>query len=248
MSNLERIARQKARSQFMMLHDFESNLISVVLRLANQESRLILDFFQERCAELEGLRLAALLDFFVIHFVKMAECCHKYRAYQQKEVYLNQADRLSIILSEMTRYKDDAKAYRNKIYALRMKPIMNSTTRSQDEPPETPKRNLEPIFSGTLKDRFTRQFAEIMKLPKNEQSQSSHEDHTNKVTKTIIPKIGLTNEGNAQADTASAITSDDEGSYTSRKPISKDQDDNSVSGTIQKVVSLAGNLNETTYI
>ncbi|XP_071635285.1 uncharacterized protein [Temnothorax longispinosus] len=204
----------------------------------------------ERCAELEGLRLAALLDFFITHFIKMAECCHRYRAYQQKQVYLDQADRLSIILSEMTRYKDDAKAYRKKIYDLRMKPTMNSTTRSQNEPPETPKRNIqEPIFSGTLKDRFTRQFAEMMKLPKNEQSQSSHEDHTNKVTKTAVPEIRFTIEGDAQADAASVIISEDESSYTSRKPISKDQGDSgdSASGTVRKVVSLADNLNDTTY-
>lgn len=175
----------------------------------------------------------------------MAECCHRYRAYQQKEVYLNQADRLSIILSEMTRYKDDAKAYRNWIFTLRMKPTMNSTTNSQNEPPETPKRNQEPIFSGALKDRFTRQFAEIMKS-KDEQPQSSHEDHTNKVTKTTTSEIRLSNEGNAQADIANAITS--EGPYTSRKSILKDQSDNSASGTIQKVVSLADNLNDATYI
>lgn len=191
---------------------------------------------------MEDLRLAALLDFFITHFVKMAECCHRYRAYQQKRVYLDQADRLSIILSEIhTRYKDDAKAYRKKIYNLRMKP----TTRSQNEPPETPKRNLEPIFSGTLKDRFTRQFAEIMKLPKNEQPQSSHEDHTNKITKTTVPEIRLTNEGNARGDTASAITSEDEGPYVSRKPVLKDQGDVTASGAVQKVVSLADNLNET---
>lgn len=196
---------------------------------------------------MEDLRLAALLDFFITHFVKMAECCHRYRAYQQKGVYLDQADRLSILLSEIhTRYKDDAKAYRKKIYNLRMKPAM----RSQNEPPETPKRNLEPIFSGTLKDRFTRQFAEIMKLPKNEQSQSSHEDHTNKVTKTTVPEIErLTSEENARADTASAITSEDQGPYTSRKSILKGQGDVTAStSTIQKVVSLADNLNDATYI
>lgn len=192
--------------------------------------------------------MAALLDFFIRHFVKMAECCHRYRAYQQKEVYLDQADRLSIILSEMTRYKDDAKAYRNWIFTLRMKPTINSTTRSQNEPPETPKRNQEPIFSGALKDRFTR-FAEIIKQSpsKDEQPQSSHEDHTNKVTKTTTAEIRLTNEGNTQADTASAITSENEDPYTSRKSILKDQSDNSASGTVQKVVSLADNLNETTY-
>ncbi|KAG5313232.1 M21D2 protein, partial [Acromyrmex insinuator] len=202
----------------------------------------------ERCAKLEGIRLAALLDFFVTHFVKMAECCHRYRAYQQKEVYLDQADRLSIILSEMTRYKDDAKAYRKKIYALRIKPTMNSMIRSQNEPPETPERNQKPIFSSTLKDRFTRQFDEVIKLPKDEQPQSSHQDHKNKITKTITSEIGLTNEGNAQANPASAITSEDESPYTSRKPISKDQGDDSTSKTIQKVVSLADNLNETTFI
>ena len=237
----------------MMLHNLcrESNLISVTSRLADQESWLthipvlfFLCFFQERCAKLEGIRLAALLDFFVTHFVKMAECCHRYRAYQQKEVYLDQADRLSIILSEMSKYKDDAKAYRKKIYALRMKPMMNSTIISQNEPPETPERNQKPIFSSTLKDRFTRQFDEVMILSKNEQPQSSHQDHTNKIT--IISEIGLMNEGNAQADTASAITSEDENPYTSRKPISKDQGDDSK--TIQKVVSLADNLNETTFI
>lgn len=212
---------------------------------ANSHSRIgYFSLFQERCAELEGLRLAALLDFFVTHFVKMAKCCHRYRAYQQKEVYLDQADRLSIILSEMTRYKDDAKAYRKEIYALRMKPTTNSTTRSPNDPPETPKRNIqEPIFSGTLKDRFTRQFAEIMKLPKDEQSQSSHEDHT----KTITSEIGLANKGSAQTDTANAITSEDEGPYTSRKPISKDQGDDLASNTIQKMVSLADNLNDKTY-
>lgn len=180
----------------------------------------------------------------------MAECCHRYRAYQQKGVYLDQADRLSIILSKMTRYKDDAKAYRKRIYDLRMKPTMSST-RLQNEPPETPKRNVEAIFSGALKDRFTQQFAEIMKLPKHEQPQSSHEDHTNEViTKTAAPEMRLTNEGNAQADTASAITSEDEGPYTSRKPILKEQDDDSActSGAVQKVVSLADNLNEATYI
>ncbi|XP_011629957.1 uncharacterized protein LOC105422316 [Pogonomyrmex barbatus] len=203
----------------------------------------------ERYAKLEGLRLAALLDFFVRHFVKMAECCHRYRAYQQKEVYLDQADRLSIILSEMTRYKDDAKAYRKMIYAVRMKPKMKSTTRSQNEPPETPKRNLEPLFSGTLKDRFTRQFAEIMKRSKDEQPQSNH-DHTvtNKVTTTAILEVQFTNDENVQASSANAITCEDEDFYISRKPISKDQSDNSASDTIQKVVSLADNLNDTTYI
>lgn len=161
-----------------------------------------------------------------------------------KDIYLDQASRLSIILSEMTRYKDDAKAYRKKIFDLRMKPT-NLMARSQNEPPETPKRNQEPIFSGTLKDRFTRQFAEIMKLPKNEPSQSSHEDHTNKITTAAAPETRVTN---GQAGTASAIVSEDEGPYTPRKSILKDQSDDSASSTVQKVVSLTDNLNEATFI
>lgn len=157
-----------------------------------------------------------------------------------KGIYLDQANRLSIILSEMTRYKDDAKAYRKKIFDLRMKP-MNLTSRSQNEPPETPKRNIqEPLFSGNLKDRFTRQFSEIMKLPKKEQSQSSHEDHTNKVMTTAAPEIRLTNKEKAQEDTASAIIKEDEGPYT-RKLILKDQGDDSASTTVQKVNSLTDN-------
>ncbi|XP_011866079.1 PREDICTED: uncharacterized protein LOC105561044 [Vollenhovia emeryi] len=228
--------------------NYSTSTVSRTLIMPRKATDSIVEI-SERCAELEDIRLGALLGFFITHFVKMAECCHKYRSYQ-KNVYLDQADRLSIILSEMARYKDDAKAYRKKIYNLRMRPMVNST-RSPNKPPQTPKRNQEPVFSVNMKDRFTRQFSEIMK-PKNERPQSSHEEHTNKVTKTAAP-VQLTNEGAAQADTASAITTEDEDPYASRKPLSKDQGDPSIevsteaSGTVQKVVSLADNLNETTY-
>ncbi|EZA54101.1 Protein MB21D2 [Ooceraea biroi] len=214
----------------------------------------------ERCAELEGPRLTALLDFFVRHFIKMAECCHRYRAYQQKQVYLDQADRLSIILSEATRYKDDAKAYHDKIYALRMRVTTNLTMRSQNEPPETPKRNQEaPIFVGSLKDRFTRQAAEVLAPPKDEQSsedrgrsrrnredyaESSREDHTGTVTNAIIHEVRFKDE-KAETSSANAQTKVTE---TLRNLALKDQSNESISDAVHKVVSLTDNLAETTYI
>lgn len=169
----------------------------------------------------------------------MADCCHKYRSYQQKVVYLNQADRLSIILSDLTRCKDDAKAYRDKIHALRIKAATNST-RLPNEPPETPKRNVEPIFVGNLKDRFRL---------KDEQPQFSHEymeEYTDKLTYEVRFKDEENVEKNIQ--TANATTSEED-FYTSRKPVSKNQsDDESTSDTVQRVVSLTDHLSETTYI
>lgn len=176
----------------------------------------------------------------------MAECCHKYSSYQQKKVYLDQADRLSIILSDQTRYKDDAKAYRDKIHALRMRAATNST-RLSNEPPETPKRNGESISVGTLKDRWKQQFAEqiVPMQPKEKQPQSSHE-YMSKITKTTH-EIWFKDEKNAEKNVIKVnAISNDEDSYT--RNISKNQSDESASGTIQKVISLADHLNETTYI
>ncbi|XP_072754165.1 uncharacterized protein [Anoplolepis gracilipes] len=191
----------------------------------------------ERCAKLEGLRLTALLEFFVRHFIKMAEYCHRYKSNQQKEVYLDQADRLSIILSDLTRYKDDAKAYRNKIHALRMRPATNST-RLPNKPPETPKRNVEPIFSSTWNDRFTRQFAEQivpMQHPKDEQ-----------VTKAIAHEVRFKDQKKAEKNVKTAnTTTSDEDSCTSKKAVLENQSDKSASDTIQKVVSLPDHLSET---
>ncbi|XP_070167741.1 uncharacterized protein [Polyergus mexicanus] len=205
--------------------------------------RKAMDFIveiSERCAKLEGLRLAALLDFFVKHFLKMAECCHRYRSYQQKEVYLDQADRLSIILSDLTRYKNYAKAYRDKIHALRMRAATNST-RLSNEPPETPKRNAEPIFVSTLKDRYR---------PKDEQPQSSHEcmeEYTDKITKEITHEVRFKDEENVEKNIKIAnVTTSEEDSYTSRKPVSKNQSDESIHlDTIQRVVSLTDYSSET---
>jgi len=188
----------------------------------------------------------------------MAECCHRYQAYQQKQVYLDQADRLSIILSEMARYKDDAKAYRDKIYALRMKATTNAkTTRSQNEAPETPKRNLEPIFVGTLKDRFTRQIAEILTLPKGEQSRNhtkpdraeKHaESHAETVTEAVVHEVQFKNE-KAEASKQANVRDEDQASCSSKKPALKDQSDETISNTAQKVVSLTDHyLSDTTYI
>jgi len=195
----------------------------------------------------------------------MAECCHRYQAYQQKQVYLDQADRLSIILSEMARYKDDAKAYRDKIYALRMKATTNAkTTRSQNEAPETPKRNLEPIFVGTLKDRFTRQIAEILTLPKGEQSrhlgnhtkpdraenhaESHAESHAETVTEAVVHEVQFKNEKAEPSNTQANVRDEDQASCSS-KPALKDQSDETISNTAQKVVSLTDHyLSDTTYI
>ncbi|KMQ95304.1 protein mb21d2 [Lasius niger] len=198
----------------------------------------------ERCAELKGLRLGALLDFFVRHFIKMAKCCHRYRSYQQKKVYLDQADRLTIILSDLTRYKDDVKAYHDEISALRMRVATNST-RLPNEPPETPKRNAEPIFISSWKDRF----AEVPMQPKDEQPQSSHE-YMDKITKTITHEVRFKDEKNekTKAKIIANATMSNEGSNTSRNPVSNNQSDELATDTNQRVISLADHLSETTCI
>lgn len=176
----------------------------------------------------------------------MAERCHQYRAYQQKKVYLDQADRLSIILTELARYKDDAVAYREKIQALRTRATGG---RSQNEPPATPKRNQEaPLFAGALKNRFTRQTVDVVIESKNEGAESSGEDRRDGVARTVTR---LKKTGGARA--TAAKTSDDGTSRIARKPVTRDRSDKSATGTIQKVVSLADDQNEsflteTTYI
>ncbi|XP_032667366.1 uncharacterized protein LOC116842361 isoform X2 [Odontomachus brunneus] len=227
-----------------------------------------------RCGELEGVRLGALLDFFVRHFIKMAERCQQYRAYQQKKVYLDQADRLSIILSELSRYTDDARAYRDKIKALKMR--TTSLRTPQNELPETPKRNGEaPLFAGTLKDRFLKEVtvANVTVESREKQSQPSRENRKNKVAKTTN-ETKATSEAktayevrfkeetkevkeNTQVKSANTAKSSEDQSneITSilKNPTSREQTDESASGTTQRVVSLADNQNEsflteTTYI
>lgn len=176
----------------------------------------------------------------------MAECCHRYKSYQQVKVYLDQADRLSIILSDHPRYKDDAKAYRDKIQTLRMRAVSNST-RLPNEPPETPKRNVEPTFSCTLKDRFTRPFAEQI-VPTQSKDKSPQSDHecTNQITKTIIHEVQFKDEKNTEKNVKTTnATTNNEDSYISRKSISKNQSDELASSTNQRVISLEGHLSET---
>ncbi|XP_015605090.1 uncharacterized protein LOC107272442 [Cephus cinctus] len=105
------------------------------------------------CGELKGPRLCALLEFFISHFIKMAERCHQYAANQQKLVYLNQARRLSILLSEYPRYTDCARDYIYRINSL-MRRV--PTVRTSHNAPETPKRNPDPpIFARPMNQRFT---------------------------------------------------------------------------------------------
>ncbi|XP_014469207.1 PREDICTED: uncharacterized protein LOC106741587 [Dinoponera quadriceps] len=213
-----------------------------------------------RCANLEGPRLGALLDFFVRHFIKMAACCHQYQAYQQKKVYLDQADWLSIILSDQSRYKEDARAYRDKINALRAR---TASSRPQaNERPETPKRNGEaPLFVGTLKDRFIRETTEVTIESGEEQPQSSREDRRDKVGKTVNKSVFYEVRFEADEDQEQQQAKPTKPSEVKRNEIisilknskSREQNDESASGTSQKVVSLADNKNEsflteTTYI
>ncbi|XP_076285469.1 uncharacterized protein LOC143211565 [Lasioglossum baleicum] len=105
-----------------------------------------------RCAELEGPRLFALLDFFIQHFIQMADRCNQYGACREKALYLDHADRLATLLFEEPRYKDNVRSHRDKINVLRKK---TPRTWSQNDGPETPKRNVEAaVYVSSLKDRF----------------------------------------------------------------------------------------------
>lgn len=187
----------------------------------------------------------------------MAECCHKYRAHEQKKVYLDQADRLSTILSELSpsksRHKEDARAYHSKINALRMKVMVSSTARLPDarrtpenEPPETPRRNVEPIYVGNLKDRFKQRNDEMTFTPKDQPQADREELADNKVARAIVHEARFEGERSARAKTQAK---DDEDPYSSESLAPRDQSEMSTSANrIQTVVSLNDNLDETTYI
>ena len=140
-----------------------------------------------RCAELEGPRLCVLLDFFVRHFIKIAERCNQYRAYEQKAAYLDHADRLSILLFEYQRFKEDARAYRDKIKVLRRK---MGRSESRDNIPETPKRNAETaIYVASLKDRFVPEPPErVYSSPRTSDTQQSDQttDRVQNITEAIV--------------------------------------------------------------
>lgn len=96
--------------------------------------------------------MCTLLDFFIQHFIKIADrCCH-YRADRQKVNYLNHAERLALLLYEYPSYKDDVRAFRDKIRVLRRR---TASMRSCDEAPETPVRNAEPaVYVAPLNERY----------------------------------------------------------------------------------------------
>ncbi|XP_043597110.1 uncharacterized protein LOC122574072 [Bombus pyrosoma] len=108
-----------------------------------------------RCADLEGPRLCILLGFFIRHFIQIAERCNQYQAHRQKKMYLDHADRLSILLFERQRYTEDAIAYRDKIKDVRKKVAVSEPG---NQPPDTPERNpKKPIYVGSLNNRFTQE-------------------------------------------------------------------------------------------
>ncbi|XP_043270893.1 uncharacterized protein [Venturia canescens] len=103
-----------------------------------------------RCASMEPRRLSALLDFFIKHFIKMAEYCHAYSAMPQKTAYIEQAERLSVLLSEHPSHKHVAKEHIEKICSLKRR-VANA--RTHGAPPETPRRNPDmPIFTRPMND------------------------------------------------------------------------------------------------
>lgn len=117
----------------------------------------------------------------------MGERFHQYRAIQQKMMYLDQADRLSILLSEYPRYKEDAKAYRDKIKTLRKRQDYKP---GENVPQQKPMKNIEePIFTMPLKNRFNKESLETLSPIANETMQSDNKDHTYdsaSVTKAMI--------------------------------------------------------------
>ncbi|XP_046468602.1 uncharacterized protein [Neodiprion pinetum] len=118
-------------------------------RITSQE--LVVEISRQ-CAELRGLRLTAFLDMFIQHFIRMAQRCYYYGAMKQKDVYLNQAERLSMILSEQGIGKEDAKRYLDTINHLTQE---LSRPREQVDAPETPRRNEQPLISIPLNQHFT---------------------------------------------------------------------------------------------
>ncbi|XP_015181128.1 PREDICTED: uncharacterized protein LOC107068848 [Polistes dominula] len=127
-----------------------------------------------QCADLDGIRLCALLDFFISHFIKMGERFHQYHAIEQKAIYLDHAERLSILLQEYPRCKKDAKAYREKIKVLRRR---EDHSKPENMPQVKPiKKTGEPIFTMKLKNRFTTESPE--ELSPKESETFNMEDHT----------------------------------------------------------------------
>ncbi|XP_012269305.2 uncharacterized protein LOC105693756 [Athalia rosae] len=122
-----------------------------VLNRSNKGTQQLVVEISQRCGELQGLRLVAFLDMFVKHFIQMAERCYHYGSTKQKDVYLNQAERLTMILYEQANGKEDAKRYLDEIGALRQK---LSRPKPQRNAPEIPRRNDQPIISVPMNQHF----------------------------------------------------------------------------------------------
>ncbi|KAG7188567.1 hypothetical protein KM043_008198 [Ampulex compressa] len=217
-----------------------------------------------RCADLEGPRLSALLDFFVRHFIKMGERCHQYAAYRQRDVFLNQAERLSVLLSEQPLYKEDGRIYRDKIKVLKRKITIS---KSSDEPPKTPKRNPEtPIFTASMNDRFS---SDPLKKPtaseQNSKSQSEEQkEKSPRIEKTVKATLHEVRFENIHE--SKTATLEEERPYASNETASNQKQAGNDDSTMmrekvtearpekcQRVVSLVENeqdsfLTETTYI
>ncbi|XP_063974815.1 uncharacterized protein LOC135161298 [Diachasmimorpha longicaudata] len=105
-----------------------------------------------RCADMDQHRLGLVLNFFIPHFIKVAECYHEYRANSQKTTYIEHAERLCVLLSEHSRHRGTARTYLDKLKSLKRK-VMSS--KLQDDPPATPQRNSDrPIFTAPLNERY----------------------------------------------------------------------------------------------
>ncbi|XP_015120946.1 uncharacterized protein LOC107043810 [Diachasma alloeum] len=108
-----------------------------------------------RCAELDQRRLDLVLNFFILHFIEVAECYHDYRAQPQKTMFVEHAERLSVLLSENSNHRGAARTYLDKLKALKRR-VMSS--KPQNEPPATPQRNSDrPISTALLKDCYESQ-------------------------------------------------------------------------------------------
>lgn len=76
---------------------------------------------------------------------------------KQKDIYLNQAERLSMILFEQANGKDDGKRFLDTINILRQELLR---PRNQEDAPETPRRNEQPLISVPLNQHFTNGYEE----------------------------------------------------------------------------------------
>ncbi|XP_044012310.1 uncharacterized protein LOC122855190 [Aphidius gifuensis] len=193
-----------------------------------------------RCAEMEPRRLNLLLDFFISHFIKIAEYHHNYKSMIQKNLYIEHAERLAVLLSENSIDKNDAKIHLDKIKIMKEK---STNTRLKINAPKTPKRNSDqPIFVTTLKDRYKSMVEsqislsniEDSNLPKNEIPQDDL---------SLIKQIDSTVQ---KKHVTMAIVHEDE--LESSEQRHQDKTTSELPNVISLTKSKDSILNETTYI